>query len=70
MQQLWTVYNNRLNEPYLAIKSEVGKPDDFGLRSMASSDLIALRSRLAQLGLSRLPPDREDPSVILEVWTG
>jgi hypothetical protein len=35
---------------------------------MTSSDLPALRHRLARLGLSRLPPDPDDPNVILEVW--
>jgi hypothetical protein len=63
---LWTIYN-RHPDPYLAIRS--GDDDERpGDRVMTSSDLPALRHRLARLGLSRLPPDPDDPNVILEVW--
>ena len=66
MTQLWTIYN-RHPDPYLAIRS--GDDDERpGDRVMTSSDLPALRHRLARLGLSRLPPDPDDPNVILEVW--
>jgi hypothetical protein len=50
MTQLWTIYN-RHPDPYLAIRSgdDSGRPGD----RVMTSDLPALRHRLAQVGLSR-----------------
>ena len=47
---LWTIYN-RHPDPYLAIRSgdDSGRPGD----RVMTSDLPALRHRLAQVGLSR-----------------
>jgi hypothetical protein len=53
-------------QPYVAVVSVAG--EDREPRFMVSSDLLALRERLTQFGLSRHPPDPRDPHVILEVW--
>jgi hypothetical protein len=53
--------------PYVAVLCVAGQKET-APRLMSSSDLLALRERLQQFGLSRHPPDPQDPSAILEVW--
>jgi hypothetical protein len=70
--KLWTIYERPAEYPnlYVARESEVGGNEDapHAKRMKFSSDLLALRKQMEQLGLTQYKRDPQDQLYIVEVW--